>query len=178
MDDMLVYALEQLAAGISIVLMGLCAAQLLARFARVLRGREMADGISSARRFAPGSHLLAAAPQWMQPRCSIRCGDDRILNLRDSGRKHPAPDKSPAIPPCRSSRTPNQLQRNSLDTKCSSCYAHQTHWHALGGYRHFRRTGFSRGTPGMHRGIRPNQKTKNRHNCGNHARLWNHRPHL
>ena len=61
MDDMLVYALEQLAAGISIALMGLCAAALLVRFVRVIRGRETADGMLSARRFAPGSHLLAAA---------------------------------------------------------------------------------------------------------------------
>ena len=61
MDDMLAYALEQLAAGISIALMALCAAQLAARLVRVIRGRETADGLNARRRFAPGGRLLAAA---------------------------------------------------------------------------------------------------------------------
>ena len=61
MDDMRVYALEQLAAGISIALMGLCAAGLLARFVRVIKGGETADGLGARRRYAPGGHLLAAA---------------------------------------------------------------------------------------------------------------------
>ena len=58
MDDMLVYALEQLAAGISIALMGLCGLQLLWRFVRVLRGRELAAG--SVRRSAPAGELALA----------------------------------------------------------------------------------------------------------------------
>ena len=58
MDDMLVYALEQLAAGISILLMGVCGVQLLGRFVRVVRGQEEADGLGAKRRFALGAHLV------------------------------------------------------------------------------------------------------------------------
>ena len=61
MDDMLAYVLEQLAAGLSILLMALCGAALLARFVRVLQGRETADGLSAKGRFAPGRGLAAAA---------------------------------------------------------------------------------------------------------------------
>ena len=61
MDDMLAYALEQIAAGISILLMGLCGAALLARFVRVLQGRETANGLDEQRRFAPARQLAAAA---------------------------------------------------------------------------------------------------------------------
>ena len=61
MDDMLVYLLEQLAAGISIALMGLCGAQLAWRFARVLRGKESADGLGARRGGAPAGELWLAA---------------------------------------------------------------------------------------------------------------------
>ena len=61
MDDMLAYALEQLAAGISIALMGLCGMQLLWRFIRVLRGREPVDGLAARRRSAPARELALAA---------------------------------------------------------------------------------------------------------------------
>jgi len=60
MDDMLAYVLECLAAGISILLMGLCGAGLLARFVRVLQGKETADGLR-IRRFAPEGELASAA---------------------------------------------------------------------------------------------------------------------
>ena len=45
MSDAVVMVFEYLAAGISIVLMGICAVKLLFRFVRVLRGEELADGI-------------------------------------------------------------------------------------------------------------------------------------
>jgi len=61
MDDAMVVVLEQLAAGISIVLMGICGVQLLVRLIRVLRGQEDASGLGQGRRFAPGSHLAWAA---------------------------------------------------------------------------------------------------------------------
>ena len=61
MDDALVYALELLAAGISILLMGLCGVQLLMRFVRVLTGRETANGLCAAPGIAPAGHMAAAA---------------------------------------------------------------------------------------------------------------------
>jgi len=60
MDDMLAYGLEQLAAGISILLMGLCGAALLARFVRVLQGKETVNA-PRIRRYAPNGELAAAA---------------------------------------------------------------------------------------------------------------------
>ena len=42
MSDSVLIILENLAAGISIALMGLCGARLLMRFMRVLRGEESA----------------------------------------------------------------------------------------------------------------------------------------
>ena len=50
---MLVYLLEQLTAGVSIALMGLCGMQLIWRFVRVLRGKELADGLGARQRYAP-----------------------------------------------------------------------------------------------------------------------------
>lgn len=61
MDDTLVYALELLSGGISILLMGLCGIQLLVRFVRVLKTRETANGLHAARRCAPAGYLAAAA---------------------------------------------------------------------------------------------------------------------
>jgi len=61
MDDRLVYAMELLASGISIALMALCAAALAVRFARVLAGKEAADGLRTQRRNAPGMQLAMAA---------------------------------------------------------------------------------------------------------------------
>jgi len=60
MDDRLVYIAEQIAALASVLLMGACGVQLLLRFARVLRGREAADGLARRRRFAPPAALLLA----------------------------------------------------------------------------------------------------------------------
>lgn len=61
MDDMLAYVLEQLAAGISILLMGACGVMLLLRFVRVMRGQEEMCGMGARRRGASGSHLMLAA---------------------------------------------------------------------------------------------------------------------
>ncbi|MBR5301539.1 MAG: hypothetical protein IKU38_01730 [Clostridia bacterium] len=61
MDDMLVAAMEQLAAGISIALMGLCGVGLLMRFVRVLQGKETADALTAGQRFAPAKDMAAAA---------------------------------------------------------------------------------------------------------------------
>ena len=52
---------ERLAAGTSLVLMGLCGAFLLVRFVRVLRGQEKADGLERERAFAPQEEMAAAA---------------------------------------------------------------------------------------------------------------------
>lgn len=54
---------ENLAAALSIVLMGICGARLLAALTRVLRGQEPADGLENdaPRRGAPVSALLGAA---------------------------------------------------------------------------------------------------------------------
>ena len=89
MDDMLVYLLEQLAAGIAIVLMGLCAAQLLWRFVRVLRGREKAQGM--IRFSAPAGELALAAGVGFASRlllyvlayalyCALHVGGDDFLH--------------------------------------------------------------------------------------------------
>ena len=61
--DALIQALPSLAAALSLILMGLCGVQLLARLTRVLRGQEEVDGLpkNQPRRFAPLSSLLAVA---------------------------------------------------------------------------------------------------------------------
>ena len=61
MHDAVLIVLENLAAGVSIALMGLCGVKLLRRFVRVLRGEECADGLSGRRRGAPVWELAAAA---------------------------------------------------------------------------------------------------------------------
>lgn len=61
MNDNLILVLEQLAAAVSLLLMGLCGVRLLARLVRVLRGREMADGLGRRITYAPLSALAAAA---------------------------------------------------------------------------------------------------------------------
>ena len=71
MDDTLVYALEQLTAGLSIALMGLCGAGLLARLVRVIRGEEPAHGLRAARRFAPGKALLCSAAAGLASRLML-----------------------------------------------------------------------------------------------------------
>ena len=71
MDDTLVYALEQLTAGLSIALMGLCGAGLLARLVRVIRGEEPVNGLRAARRFAPGKALLCSAAAGLASRLML-----------------------------------------------------------------------------------------------------------
>ena len=61
MSDSVLIILENLAAGISIALMGLCGAKLLMRFVRVLRGEEPANGLAVRKAGAPGRELAAAA---------------------------------------------------------------------------------------------------------------------
>ena len=61
MNDTLILVFEQLAAAVSLLLMGVCGVRLLARLVRVLRGREPADGLSRSAAYAPLSALAAAA---------------------------------------------------------------------------------------------------------------------
>ena len=61
MSDSVLVILENLAAGLSIALMGLCGVKLLGRFVRVLRGEELANGLSLRRKGAPLRELAAAA---------------------------------------------------------------------------------------------------------------------
>jgi len=61
MSDAALVVLENLAAGISIALMGICGVKLLKRFVRVLRGEERADGLLCRRRSAPARELAAIA---------------------------------------------------------------------------------------------------------------------
>ena len=61
MNDTLMLVLEQLAAAVSLLLMGVCGVRLLVRLVRVLRGRETADGLSRRRTYAPVWALAAAA---------------------------------------------------------------------------------------------------------------------
>ena len=61
MSDAALIVLENLAAGVSIALMGLCGVKLLRRFVRVLRGEERADGLSCRRKGAPARELAATA---------------------------------------------------------------------------------------------------------------------
>ena len=60
MEDNLILAMEWMAALLSVLLMGACGVQLLIRFARVLRGREAAHGLSARSVFAPRRALLLA----------------------------------------------------------------------------------------------------------------------
>ena len=88
MDDMLVYALELLSSGISILLMGLCGVQLLVRFVRVIGGREIADGLRAARRYAPAAHLAAAAGMGLASRllvCLLAYALYRLLGVGADG---------------------------------------------------------------------------------------------
>ena len=88
MDDTLVYALELLSSGISILLMGLCGIQLLARFVRVLNGREAANGLRAARRYAPAAHLAAAAGMGLASRllvCLLAYALYRLLGVGADG---------------------------------------------------------------------------------------------
>ena len=88
MDDTLVYALELLSSGISILLMGLCGIQLLARFVRVIRGREAAIGLRAARRYAPAAHLAAAAGMGLASRllvCLLAYALYRLLGVGADG---------------------------------------------------------------------------------------------
>ena len=59
MSDAVLIVMENLAAGVSIALMGVCGVRLLIRFVRVLRGREPAAGVT--RQCAPGRELAHAA---------------------------------------------------------------------------------------------------------------------
>ena len=61
MNDTLILVFEQLAAAVSLLLMGVCGVCLLARLLRVLRGQEPADGLRSSAAYAPLSALAAAA---------------------------------------------------------------------------------------------------------------------
>lgn len=54
-------ALENLAAGVSLALMGICGVGLLVRLTRVIRGEEEASGLVNQERYAPGRALLCAA---------------------------------------------------------------------------------------------------------------------
>ncbi len=85
MDDMLAYALEQLTAGISIALMALCGVSLLARFVRVMQGREAADGLRT-RRYAPGWQRLAAAGAGLVSRLLVYALAYAMYRLLDVGR--------------------------------------------------------------------------------------------
>ena len=85
MDDMLAYALEQLTAGISIALMALCGVSLLARFVRVMQGREAADGLRT-RRYAPGWQTLAAAGAGLVSRLLVYALAYAMYRLLDVGR--------------------------------------------------------------------------------------------
>ena len=86
MNDMLAVALEQLGAGISIALMGLCGVRLLMRFVRVLQGREPADGAGGRRRFAPATHLAAAAGVGLLSRLLVYLLAYALYLLLDVGR--------------------------------------------------------------------------------------------
>jgi len=59
MSDAVLIVLENLSAGLSIALMGLCGIKLLKRFMRVLRGEETAGGV--IQQYAPARELAAAA---------------------------------------------------------------------------------------------------------------------
>ena len=59
MADWMLIVLENLGAGLSIALMGVCGVRLLIRFIRVLRGEEEAQG--TLRRCAPMKELVAVA---------------------------------------------------------------------------------------------------------------------
>ena len=61
MKDWVLPLCEGAAAAVSLVLMGIFGTRLLARFIRVLRGRETADGLGESRQSAPGGELAAAA---------------------------------------------------------------------------------------------------------------------
>ena len=61
MKDWMLPVCEGAAAAVSLVLMGIFGTRLLARFIRVLRGRETADGLGESRQSAPGGELAAAA---------------------------------------------------------------------------------------------------------------------
>lgn len=61
MNENLTLMLEHTAAALSLLLMGACGVGLALRLARVLRGREAADGLTGRPSFAPGASLLAAA---------------------------------------------------------------------------------------------------------------------
>jgi len=61
MSDEGLIVLENLAAGLSIALMGVCGIRLLLRFVRVLRGEEESGGLACGRKGAPVRELAAAA---------------------------------------------------------------------------------------------------------------------
>lgn len=61
MSDALLIVLENLSAGVSIALMGICGIKLLLRFVRVLSGKEAADGLLQQRNYASWRALAAAA---------------------------------------------------------------------------------------------------------------------
>ncbi|MBR3794699.1 MAG: hypothetical protein IKK34_01545 [Clostridia bacterium] len=61
MNNTLSLVLEQTAAAVSLLLMGLCGIRLLLRLMRVLRGQEAADGLGEGTAYAPLSALAAAA---------------------------------------------------------------------------------------------------------------------
>ena len=69
MDDGVMQALESVGAALSILLMGVCAVRLLARFAGVLRGREAAGGVTHAH--APLRALGAAAAVGLVSRLAL-----------------------------------------------------------------------------------------------------------
>lgn len=69
MDDGVMQALESVGAALSILLMGVCAVRLLARFAGVLRGREAAGGVTHAH--APLRALGAAAAVGLVSRMAL-----------------------------------------------------------------------------------------------------------
>lgn len=63
--------LERAAAAVSLLLMGACGVQLLARLTRVLRGQERADGLANPPAHAPVRQMLAAAGLALVTRLAI-----------------------------------------------------------------------------------------------------------
>jgi len=61
MTDTVLLALENAAAAVSLLLMGICACGLLIRLVRMLRDMESADGLAPSPRFAPARTLIFAA---------------------------------------------------------------------------------------------------------------------
>ena len=71
MRDAALIVLENLAAGVSIALMGLCGVKLFRRFVRVLCGEEHADGLAIRRKGAPARELAAIAGMALASRLAL-----------------------------------------------------------------------------------------------------------